>query len=99
MNTLDLYIDDLLQQAWFKDEKEREFLSSDLKNIIVDRILIKSALTLTEEQMQQATDIFKNDINNFLPYLEKNVQNFDTIYEEILTDFSKEYLSNFNITE
>jgi hypothetical protein len=74
-------------------------LSSDLKNIIVDRILIKSALTLTEEQMQQATDIFKNDINNFLPYLEKNVQNFDTIYEEILTDFSKEYLSNFNITE
>jgi hypothetical protein len=74
-------------------------LGIDLKNIIVDRILIKSAFTLTEEQMQQATNIFKNDINNFLPYLEKNVKNFDAICEEVLTNFSKEYLSNFNISK
>lgn len=96
MDNIRQYIYDLLAQAGFTEEDNLEMLADDLEPVLLDRIMAKIALRLSEADQNSMYDMLDEwKAAEFHQFVAEKIENYDVYFAAILDEFTQDYLADF----
>lgn len=92
MHFLDIFLHDLLRQAWFTNPADFGLFIEDLKPLLIQRLFLSTITKLSEEQKIIAEQKIEQWTDSFHAYCSSIITNYDAFIGEVCAWFAQDYL-------
>jgi hypothetical protein len=96
MTDVEQYLDDLVTEAGFEEDDDKEMILEDLEPLLYDRMLSVLPGHMEGDTRAHALSLIeKEEYDAFFVYCETMIPDFDDVMTDILETFKAEYLESF----
>jgi len=93
MQALNIFIEDLLLEAWFTQTQISDDLIQEVMEVLIDRIVTVMVTHLSDADKVAFLDMTENGQSaQAFAFAQQKIANYPAVLEKILTTFKTEYL-------
>lgn len=95
MNIFNLFVHDMLIEAWFTESQISSDLIDEVAEVLTDRVVTQLAIKLSDEDKVTFLDMTEsNKSSEAFAFAQTKIVNYQDFFAKILASFKDEYLKD-----